>query len=314
MIPGGPVHDVAHPRPPARAARTLLSSLLALLVLASVAGCLDGPAHGRGPPHARTAVVTVPPQEEVVREIAGDGWEIVAMVPPGAEPHTYEPPVSTVGRASTADAYFRLGPGLLPLEDVLVARLVAQNPRMAVVNMSDGIALLRGGDGGGAGGVDPHVWLSPANLRVMATNVAAALSAMDPDRAGEYAARRDAYLRKVDSCEEAIERNLMGLEGRSFLVFHPAFGYFARDFGLSQVAVEAGGHEPGPAEISRIVTFARENGITVVFAAPQFSTRESEVIAREINGTVALVDPLSPDVTGNLVRISGAIAEGMRSR
>lgn len=284
-----------------------------LVILVAISGCLSEGRDSGGIPHGRTAVVTVLPQAEVVREIAGGDWEVVVVVPPGVEPHTYEPTASQVARVSRADAYFRLGPGLMPFEDTLVQRIFAREPGIAIVDMSEGISLLYGDGEGDNGttqsrtGADPHIWLSPGNLRIMAENVARGLSEVDPAHADDYAARKNTYLEKIDSCTVAIRRNVSGLEGRSFLVFHPAFGYFARDFSLIQVAVEEEGHEPGPAGLSRLVTLARDEGISVVFAEPQFSTRESEVIAREINGTVVLIDPLAPDVLENLVRISGAI-------
>lgn len=286
---------------------------LILVILVAISGCLSESTNGRGTPHGRTAVVTVLPQAEIVREIAGGDWEVVVVVPPGVEPHTYEPTASQVARVSLADAYVRLGPGLMPFEDTLVQRILAREPGIAIIDMSEGISLLYGDEQGDNGtpqsrtGADPHIWLSPGNLRIMAENVARGLSEVDPAHAGDYGARKNAYLEKIDSCTGAIRRNVSGLEGRAFLVVHPAFGYFARDFSLIQVAVEEEGHEPGPAELSRLVTLARDEGISVVFAEPQFSTRESEVIAREINGTVVLVDPLAPDVLENLVCISGVI-------
>jgi len=286
---------------------------LVLVILVAISGCLSEGTDGRGTPHGKTAVVTVLPQAEIVREIAGGDWEVVVVVPTGVEPHTYEPTASQVARVSRADAYVRLGPDLMPFEDTLVQRITAREPGIAIIDMSEGISLLYGDGKGDEGitrsrtGADPHIWLSPANLLIMAENVARGLSELDPAHAADYAARKNAYLEKIDSCTGAIRRNVSGLEGRSFLVFHPAFGYFARDFSLNQVAVGEGGHEPGPAGLSRLVSLAREEGISVVFAEPQFSTRESEVIAREINGTVVLVDPLAPDVLENLVRISGAI-------
>ena len=286
-----------------------------IVAVAWSAGCLSGEKLDPGIAGEKIAAVTLLPQEDIVREIAGRDWNVIVVVPPGAEPHTYEPTASRVAQVSQADMYFRLGPGLLPFEDTLVHRITAHNPDIVVVDMSEGISRLYGSGKENErpdshdSGADPHVWLSAPNLRVMAENVARALSAHDPLHAGEYVSRKEAYLAKVNSCEAAIRANLSGLEGRPFLVFHPAFGYFARDSGLVQVAVREEGHETGPAGLSRIIALAREQGISVVFAEPQFSTRESEVIAQEINGTVVLIDPLAPDVLGNLVRISGAIAE-----
>ncbi len=309
----------APPRPSTTGYLAVLAVLFLLAAAAGSAGCLSGGTEDRVPPHERTAVVTVLPQAEVVREIAGGEWTIITVVPPGVEPHTYEPTASQVSVVSRADAYFRLGPGLMPFEDALLQRVTAQAPGIVVIDMSEGVSLLHGDSGGDGGGdrqgvgVDPHIWLSPENLRIMAENVARGLSEIDPANAGVYSARKNAYLGKIDACTAAIRNNLTGLEGRAFLVFHPALGYFARDFGLVQVAVEEEGREPGPAGLSRLVTYARDHGISVIFVEPQFSTRESEVIAREINGTVATIDPLAPDVLENLVRISGAIAGSYRA-
>jgi len=262
----------------------------------------------------KVAAVTILPQRDLVREIAGENWTVMVVVPPGADPHTHEPTATEIARLGRADVYFRLGPGLLPFEDVLVARLVAQNPGMLIVDTSAGIPLIHetGEEtGGGAGehGADPHVWLSPSGLRTMAENVFEGLSGRDPTHREDYRARTDAYLRRVDACEESIRKRIAGLEGRPFLVSHPAWGYFAREFGLSQVSINGEGREPTARELFQLVSYAREEGIRVVLTEPEFSARESEVIAREVNASVVVIDPLAPDVLLTLERMAKAIAD-----
>ena len=291
----------------AGAARLLGLSLLLVLAAMYSAGCLD---NGSENGSELQVAVTILPQEEIARAVGGEKVCITVVVPPGVEPHTYEPSAGQIARLSQADMYFRLGRGLLPFEDALVDRLLTLNPDLVVVDTSEGVSLIRvqGQDHGAMQGGDPHVWLSPSNLRIMAGHMAEGFSIIDPGRAADYAAGKEAYIRRVDATDTNIRDMLSGMEGKPFLVFHEAWGYFAREYGLVQVAVGAEGKEPGARELSSLITFARENGIRVVFAEPQYDTRGSEVIAREIHGSVVLIDPLAPDTLSNLERVASAIS------
>jgi len=287
-----------------------------LLGAVCLAGCLEWSAGensrqcASGDEQRLTVVVTILPQEEVARAVGGERVCITVIVPPGVEPHTYEPSATQIVQISRADIYLRLGPGLLPFEDALVDRLKTLNPGMVIVDMSRGFSPIAvpGQGHDTAYGVDPHVWLSLAHLRLMAENVAEAFSAADPANAGDYTAARDAYIARVEESDRRIRGTLLGMEGKPCLVFHPAWGYFAREYGLVQVAVGEGGREPSARGLSSLIAQAREEGIRVVFAEPQYDTRGSEVVAREIGGTVVLIDPLAPDTLSNLERVASAIS------
>ncbi|MCU0632752.1 MAG: zinc ABC transporter substrate-binding protein [Methanolinea sp.] len=255
-------------------------------------------------------VVTILPQAEMATSIGGERTCVTVVVPPGVEPHTYEPSAAQLVQISRADMYLRLGPGLLPFEDTLVERIRALNPEILIVDTSDGISLIHGKDGepDDSHGPDPHIWLSPSGLRIMAAHMERGYAEIDPGHQVEYAARKERYLHDVEDADRSVRNALSGMEGEPFLVFHPAWGYFAREYSLIQVAVETEGKEPSAKELSTLITLARERGIRVVFAEPQFSTRGSEVIAREINGTVVLIDPLAPDTLANLQRVAFAIS------
>lgn len=294
---------------------TVPGSLFCLLLLAGACmmGCVQ---QGPGDDSRLHVTVTVLPQSEIAREIGGERVCVTVIVPPGVEPHTYEPGASQILGISKSDIYFRLGPGLLPFEDNLVERLKELNPDLLIVSTSDGIDLIHGEDGmeeegsvgSGQGGTDPHIWLSPSNLRVMARNTGEGFRLADPlDREG-YSARENAYLAKIDTTDATIRGIFSGLDTRSFMVFHPAWGYFAREYGLSQVSVEEGGREPGIRHLSTLVSFARENGIRIIFADPQHSTRESSVVAGEIDGMVVILDPLGPGTLQNLEDAASSIA------
>lgn len=264
--------------------------------------------------------VTLLPEAEFVEAVGGDRVEAVVMVPPGASPHTYEPTPNQMVDLSRARMYAMIG---TPVEFELVwlDKLVAANDRMRLVDCSRGIRLiategLRGhgvdqigkvSDHHGDAGVDPHIWLSVKNAEVMVQNICEGLIEVDAEYAEYYRANCNRYLDELNHLDEELSRLLRPLEGKPFIVFHPAFGYFARDYGLIQVAVEQRGSEPDAQYIVRLVDAARDNNIKVVFVAPQVSTRSAEVIAREINGTVVVIDPLAKDYISNMKTIAEAM-------
>ena len=97
------------------------------------------------------------------------------------------------------------------------------------------------------------------------------------------------------------------------MVFHPSWGYFARDFGLEQIPVEVGGQEPSAQELAELIARAKEENIRIIFAQPELSTQDAETIAKEIGGEVLLVSPLSPDWLENLREVAQTFAEALRN-
>jgi zinc transport system substrate-binding protein len=284
----------------------LILMLAGLILCAGCTGPKEAPATGN-----LTVAVTILPQAELVKAVGGDRVDVIVLVPPGADPHTYEPTASQMVTLSKARIYFTVGKGLLPFEDRFASALQEVNRNIRVIDSSSGVEYIEeGGDHGLAegSGKDPHVWLSVRNGGVMVKNIDRALADADPANAAYYAQNRDAYLARLDTLDRTMNTTLAGPGHRKFIVAHDAWGYFARDYNLTQVPVEAEGKEPSAREIEELISIARREGITVVFVEPQFSTRGAEVIAREINGTVVPIDPLAPDYYDNMVRVSQAFA------
>lgn len=102
---------------------------------------------------------------------------------------------------------------------------------------------------------------------------------------------------------------MAGLKQQKFMVFHPAWGYFARDYGLEMIPIELGGTEPSAAELATLMAEAKEENIKVIFAQPEFSKRDAETIAQEIGGEVLLLDPLAADWLENLRHVSQQLAQ-----
>jgi zinc transport system substrate-binding protein len=144
---------------------------------------------------------------------------------------------------------------------------------------------------------------------VQSRTIFEALVELDRDYEGFYRANLEAFLVDLDDLDTKIERGLSGLETRKFIVFHPAWSYFAHDYGLEMIPVRVEGGDPSAAEMAELIQIARANGIKVIFAQPEFSTQSAETIAREIDGRVLLISPLAPDWMENLARVADTFAE-----
>ncbi len=228
------------------------------------------------------AVVTVLPQVEFVSAVGGGRVDVTAMVPPGANPHTYEVTPAQMAKLSTAKMYFKVG-SPIEFELTWLDKLTAQNKDMTVVDCNKGIELMQSWDSDEPG-IDPHTWTSPKNVKIMVNNICLGLVQLDTVNKSYYEANRDIYLQKLDAMDSDIKLALAGAVNRTFIVYHPAWGYFAREYGLQQLGIEKEGKEPQAAYMARLINEARDKNIRVIFVSPQFDTRSAEAIAREIGG------------------------------
>ncbi len=294
---------------------------LALVCAAVCSGCTPHVVDEDG---RYVVAVTILPQQAFVEAVGGNLVDVLVMVPPGAEPHTYEVTPDQMVKLSHARVYARVGPPM-EFEVVWMDKLIAANPQMQVVDCSRGLNFIEGVedndgiDGSGSEnavdqvntGADPHIWLSVRNAEVMVENIRDGLSQYDPANADYYAANCAAYVDALKQLDLELTRSLQGLVNRTFIVYHPAFGYFARDYNLTQLAIEQGGNEPDAQYLVRLIDTARQLGIRVVFVAPEFSSRSAEVVADEIGGRVVAIDPLAEDYIPNMRSIASAIEQAI---
>ena len=279
--------------------------MLTLVLALALAGCGDRPDSGD---RIRVAV-SVPPQAYFVDRVGGDRVTVEVMVPPGAAPDSYEPTPQQVLALRRARLYVEVGHAAFPFE----RRYLEGVNGLELVNMTAGVELLPAPAGDEHGGdLDPHVWTSPAAVVAAARNIAAALGRIDPAGAPVYQRNLTAFLADVAALDREIRATLAGVEHRRFLVFHPAWGYFARDYGLEQVAIETNGKEPSPARLVALITEARREGIRVVFVQRGFSDRAARVIAAELGAEVVALDPLAYDWLDNLRRVAEALRRALR--
>jgi zinc transport system substrate-binding protein len=277
--------------------------------------------------------VSILPQKYFVERIGGDRVDVSVMVTPGASPHIYEPKPQQMVALSKARVYFAIG---VEFERVWLEKFSSVNREMRIVHTQEGIAKLpmethrhreraderrhdvhskhKDGERDHQPGIkDPHIWLSPALAMVQARNIVQGLIRVDPDHQTVYGKNYKALIKELVDLDAELFGVFKGAGQKAeFMVFHPAWGYFARAYGLSQVPVEIEGKEPKPAELKRLIQHAKEKEIKVVFVTPQFSTRSAEALAKAIGGQIAFVDPLAEDWAGNMREAAEKFKAAMR--
>lgn len=254
--------------------------------------------------------VSILPQAEFVESVGGDKVSVTIMVPSGASPHTTELKPRQMTEVAKARMYAKVGSGI-EFELAMMDDIEAVNKNMLVVDCSQGVELMGSVDPDEPG-QDPHIWLSPQNAKIMVQNICDGLVQVDPGNKTFYEQNRDAYLQKLDDLDQEIKTKLKDVQNRAFIVFHSAWGYFARDYNLEQVPIEIGGKEPSAQDVVRIVEEAKARHIKIIFASPQFNPQMAEVIAREIDGKVVFIDQLAEDYILNLRTVSNEMVEAMR--
>jgi len=269
--------------------------------------------------------VSILPQQYFVQQIGKDLVDVQVMVKPGANPATYEPSPQQMVDLSKTKVYFAIG---VPFENAWLGRIADSNPNMRVIHTERGIEKLamkahhhhddpaehHDGEHHGEAAhdeghhehaaLDPHIWLSPPLVKIQARNILTALQDADPAHRSVYEANFKAFTARIDQLDTDLKNILAGKKGLQFMVFHPAWGYFAHAYGLKQLPIEIEGKDPKPAQLKALIQHAREDGIKMIFVQPQFSSQSAEVVAREIDGQVAFVDPLAEDWMANLRQVA----------
>ena len=287
--------------------RPVILMAVAALLFVNMASCIAVPA---GEANKIGVAVTVLPQREFVEHVGGDRVDVTVMVPPGASPHTYEVTPAQMVQLSRARIYCKVGS---PIEFELswLDKLLAQNKDILLVDCSRGIDLIKSDDPDEPG-LDPHIWTSPRNAGIMVQNICTGLVQADPQNRQYYEDNRDSYLKELGDLDAEMVALLKDTSSRSFIVYHPAWGYFARDYGLSQLGIEQEGKEPKAAYMARLIEEARSQNIKVIFVSPEFDSRSAEAIAREIGGRVVIIDPLAADYLANMRRVATAFKEALK--
>ncbi|MDL2261446.1 zinc ABC transporter substrate-binding protein [Methanimicrococcus sp. OttesenSCG-928-J09] len=248
--------------------------------------------------------VSVVPQTEFVEKVGGDKVIAISMIPQGAG-HNYDPSPRQLEDLSKADLYMALGSGE-PFEDKYLDTFKELNSKMPVGNSSTNLLLIQNGNSN-----DPHIWTSPKSSVIMVENTYKSLSSIDPANESYYRQNADAYIKELEELDAELTAELADLKTRDFMVYHPAWGYFARDYNLTQIAVEVDGKEPSPKDITKYIDLAKANNISVIFVQEQVSVTGATAIAEGFGGEVYVIDPLAKNYVENMRKVGQILAEEM---
>jgi len=264
-----------------------------------------------------TVAVSIPPQAWLVEQIAGDHVNVITMIQPGESPTTFQPTDVQISQLARATVFIRIG---VPFENGAWFRNIVRTNQFKIIDARQGITLRSmehvhhdDHDETNVEHVhteyDPHIWLSPKLLKIQAQAITTELCKLDPPHAEIYRRNRSELEKKIDETNTVILSILKSIPQRTFFVFHPAWGYFADEYDLEQIAIEIQGKSSSDSELTQLQQRARQLQIKVIFVQPQISSRAAEVIATAIDGQVEYLDPLAPNVLDNLVSVAKKIAE-----
>ena len=253
-----------------------------------------------------TVAVTVAPQAAFVREVAGDLVNIVTMMPPGANHETFSPPPQDMEKLSVATLYLAMG--LPPERAGLLPKLAEMNRDMRIVDVQMEVAKTYPPRYFAPNDQDPHIWLSPKRAIAMVSLTAQELSRIDPSNSATYAANAERYIARIQAADQEIQASFKTVWNRMFIVYHPAFGYFAEDYNLTMVALEEEGKEADPRRFREVIDMAKEKGIKVIFYQEDIDGRQSRTFAEELGGQAEKVSPMATDYVENLLRMARTFA------
>ncbi len=266
----------------------------AALLMQAFAGC--------GSPEFRESrevvSVSISPLEYFVDRLTGNNLEVNVMLPPGVGHGSYSPSPGQFERLSDSGIYFRVG--YLGYERAFIGRLKELNPSMKEVNLSEGVELIRGpeidhGDHVHEGGIDPHIWMSPSVMLSLLPKISGSIIEVYPHLQETVEENYSELASEIEAIHRDFERLGQELPRRSFMIFHPALTYLARDYGFEQIAMEHDGKEPSPRHLGRLVKTARDESIPVIFIQQEYDVRSAQLISQETGAAVVPINPLSYD-------------------
>ena len=247
------------------------------------------------------------------RKIGAHRVTVKLTLPPGKSPETYAPTPQQISDLSQARLFFKVG---LPFESVFLNKLKALPRSPEIIDTQAGIKLQpMPGEFHDRphnkihqhNGLDPHTWLDPELARQQATTICQTLCRVDPEGKNIYTSNYSILESKLKVLNNELKKSFAPFHGCTIFVYHPAFSYFARAFGLQQRAIEMGGKTPKVRELTAFVKKARSENIAALFVQPQFDRQSAEKIARALNCVVVAIDPLAVNYCTNLKHIATSI-------
>ena len=279
-----------------------------IIIAAVIAACFVFPINEKQKTEGNTIVVTILPLKYIAEQIVGDDYHIDILVPPGSSPETYEPTPQQL--VAVENSILILSTGLIDFEHELTLK-ATQSSGNKIINLSEGIDLLSGCCGGAAHshhnhGVDPHIWTSPKQLRIMAANAYRAIALLSPDE-NKYAANFEKLMHTLDELDTIVGRLITDSGIKHFFIYHPALTYYANDYMIEQVSIEHEGKEPSADQLRGLIDLARSEKIDKILYQREFSRSVVETVVKDIGATPVEIDPLAENIVQSILDITHLI-------
>lgn len=300
------------------------SGILIALLLLVLNSC------GNKQTEGRLVSVSIEPQRYFAEQIAGDKFVINTVVPEGQNPEVYDPTPQQMVQVGKSEAYLRVG--YLGFEEVWITKIIENNKGIEVFDLSEGMDLIENleehdhdhghthnhdhdhghAEEGNHGhyGVDPHTWSSINGAKKIAWNTLNAFIALDKENTQYYWDNYNRLMGEIEQTEQDINNLLAPLTNRTFIIYHPALTYFSKEYNLTQLSIEMEGKEPSPAQLKRLIDTAKESGAKVVFIQKEFDKKNAELVAKETNCNLVVINPLDYDWKKEMMHIAQALADG----
>ena len=259
--------------------------------------------------------VTIEPQRYFVEQLVDSIFEISTMVSPGVSPETYDPSPVQMAKLAGSEAYFRIG--RIGFELVWMDKIESNNPDLKIFDNSEGILFISSTEeehdeclheNHAHVGLDPHIWSSPKQAVILAENICNALIVLDKENTAIYRENLNKLHSKIAETDSIVTALLNKSKSKSFIIYHPALTYLARDYGLTQYSIEIDGKEPTPDQLRQLIELAREKNIKTIFIQQEFDQKNAEIIAKETHCNLVVINPLSYNWNEEMVKIAEALS------
>lgn len=243
------------------------------------------------------------PIQYFIARIGMDKVKVNVMVKPGASPETYAPTPKQIQSLHASKLYYRIG---VPFENAWLPHIAKINPHLKIIDLRQGIPLHKL-----ANVPDPHIWNDPLLVMQMAHVIKNSLTKIDPANKSFYYKNYRLFIADLNNLHKHIIKKLKNAKNRVILVYHPAWGYFAKRYGLQQIAFEKEGKEASLQYMLKIVKLAKRLKINTIFVEPQFSKTQAQKLAQIINAKIVEINPLAANYLANMQQVVNKIVRSL---
>jgi len=272
--------------------------LLLLTAALFLAGCTPKQQHSAVPTQTGSGIqviTSISPLADLIKNVGGDKIKVTALIKPGNDPHDYEPRPDDVKLVAGAQVFFANGAGEEPYLEKLIKN--AGSASLKTVTLSDGLELLeKGGEGEYSSTGNPHLWLDVSNAEAYVEKIRNTLSQISPQDKDYFSANADRYLKELDNLDNSISTQISAipLSNRKMVVFHDAFPYFAKRYGLQfRSLVKSSDSEPSAKQYAELITYVKQEQVKAIFGEAGFNPKLVKQLSQATGTT--FVDNLYDD-------------------